>query len=168
MLEGLPAPNGRRYKTRLNAAMYAVERAIAATADEPWQERMADDPRRRPKKHVEQRRSQLSTISVLSSEIHRHKSVQQRMDGTMQRSRKNSQVAASQNSTSRWDGSRFGEAQGSTKCDTAQNKEVEYSRRRKFIRRKGAPFVVHEPKARQWCLSPVSTCIGSLLSGSTN
>ncbi|VDL71366.1 unnamed protein product [Nippostrongylus brasiliensis] len=60
----LPTSNGRRCISTLNAAVYAIAKGIAATADELRRGDVSRDPKRRLKELMEGRRSRLSVVSA--------------------------------------------------------------------------------------------------------
>ncbi|KAK6019317.1 reverse transcriptase [Ostertagia ostertagi] len=145
-LEELPASNGRQSLSRLNAAVYAIARAIAATADELRREHMPDDPKHRLMELFEQRRSQLSIVSTLSEELRRRKALRQRKEGAMLRPSQNFlRIAAVHKIRRRGELGRvlrmFKDQLNVTQLEI---RKCEETRRRMLVRRKGASFVVHE------------------------
>ncbi|KAK6743469.1 hypothetical protein RB195_010621 [Necator americanus] len=65
--------NGKQYLARLNAAVYAIARAIAATADEMTRDGDAVDRNRTLMEAIESRRILIANISTLTNELHRRK-----------------------------------------------------------------------------------------------
>ncbi|KAK6017286.1 hypothetical protein OSTOST_17195, partial [Ostertagia ostertagi] len=144
--EDLPTSNGRRCITNLNAAVYAIARAIAATADELRLERITDDPKRRLKELEDQRRGKISAISVLTNEVLRRKAMRQRKEGAMRRpSKKFLQLAAVYKIKRRGElGRVLRQLKDQLNVTQLEIRKLEEDRRRKLLRRKGASYVVHE------------------------
>uniref|UniRef100_W6N8U6 Uncharacterized protein n=1 Tax=Haemonchus contortus TaxID=6289 RepID=W6N8U6_HAECO len=145
-LGSLPAANGRQCISRLNAAVYAIARSIAATADSLRQERMPDDPKRRLKELIELRRSQLCVVSTLTEEIRRRQALRQRKEGAKVRPSQNFlRIAAVHRIRRRGELGlvlrRFKDQLNVTQLEI---RKLEETRRRKLVRRKGASFVVQE------------------------
>ncbi|PIO58163.1 reverse transcriptase, partial [Teladorsagia circumcincta] len=145
-LENLPATNGRQCISSLNAAVYAIAKAIAATADELRRERIPDDPKRRLRELYEKRRSLLSIVSTLSGEICRRKALRQRKEGAMPRPSKSYlRVAAEFKIRRRGELGRVVRmSKDQLNVTQLEIRKLEEARRRMLVRRKGVPFVVHE------------------------
>ncbi|VDO07638.1 unnamed protein product [Haemonchus placei] len=145
-LGSLPAANGRQCISRLNAAVYAIARSIAATADSLRQERMPDDPKRRLKELIELRRSQLCVVSTLTEEIRRRQALRQRKEGAKVRPSQNFlRIAAVHHIRRRGElGRVIRKFKDQLNVTQLEIRKLEEARRRKLVRRKGASFVVQE------------------------
>ncbi|KAK5978004.1 reverse transcriptase [Trichostrongylus colubriformis] len=150
----LSVSNGRRWIGRLNAMVYAIARAIAATADELREQRYTDDPKRRLRELEDLRRTQISTVSVLTNEIRRRKAVwRQRKDGVLQErqrpSQKFLQVATVHKVKKNGELVRvLRKLKDQLNVTQLELKKLQEARRRKLLRRRGPSFVAQERSER--------------------
>lgn len=159
MLEHLPASNGCRYISNLNAAVYAVARAVAQTADELGRERCTEDPRTRLKELQERRASLISVISTLTVELRRRRKWRSRKEGPQYPSRKFLEVANAYNIRRRGDlSTTLRKLKDRLHLVQLEIRKLEEDARRKQVRRKGIFFVAREPSAR-----PTEVPVASIL-----
>ncbi|VDO89863.1 unnamed protein product [Haemonchus placei] len=136
--------NGRRWISILNAAVYAIARAIAAVADKLRQERFTDDPKRRLKELEDQRRTQISTISVLTNEILRRRKLRKRKEEPVPgASTKYLQVAEAYGLKRRGElGRVLRKLKDQLNVTQLEIRKLQEAQQRRLLRRKGASFVV--------------------------
>ncbi|KIH56962.1 reverse transcriptase [Ancylostoma duodenale] len=135
--------NGMEYLSKLNAAVYGIARAIAATAEGLSKDPDAPDPKRALKEAQEFRGTLLSHITSLTNELQRRKAWKR---GERNRpSRKYLEIAEAQDLSSQSKVRRYlRQLKDRLETTKDQIRNLEGSLRRQSVRRKGFSVVVRE------------------------